>query len=175
MVCILGDLCNENNDGGLEKHKEIIDANKADLEIYEMPGNHEHYGGGVLSDEQIKAITGRIRYYTVTNEITNEVKRNYYSSIIGDDVFIMFGNVYSQPGPDVESINWLYQVLEKYRNRRCFLCIHHYLEGPQYCGDALDVLTWDGFEQYKASIIALLQHYKNVIYFHGHSHCMLEM
>lgn len=178
MMCVCGDLADVNDNGGLEKHKEIVDANKGDLEVYEIPGNHEHYdsaGAAVLSDEDMIKYTGRLRYYTVTNSPTDESARNYYSPLIGDDVFIMCGNVAWSPSFDSTSINWLYQTLEKYRNQRCFLFIHHYLEGSSYCGDALDVLTWDGFGTYKSSVIALLKHYKNVIYFHGHSHCMLQM
>lgn len=180
MLLTCGDLADENDNGGLEKHREIIDANKGELEEYEMPGNHEHYSGTAeaivpLSDEDMKQYTGRLLYYTVTSSPTDEAARNYYSPLVGDDVFIMCGNVTWSPSFDETSINWLYQTLEKYRNQRCFLFIHHYLEGSSYCGDALDVLTWDGFGKYKSSVIALLKHYKNVIYFHGHSHCMLQM
>lgn len=179
ITCVCGDLSEFNNDGGLEKHKEIVDANKGDMEVYEMAGNHEHYNtDGVLAlmgEDTIKQYTGFPFYYTVSNQPTNEATRNYYSPIVGEDVYIMCGAVGWSPMFNDASIQWLYERLEANRNKRCFLFFHAPIDDAEHCGDALNVITYDGLGGYKSVFISLLEHYKNAIYFHGHTHAMLEM
>lgn len=179
MTCVCGDLSEFNNDGGLEKHKEIVDANKGDMEVFEMAGNHEHYNAdGVLAlitDTIIKQYTGFPLYYIVSNQPTNEIAKNYYSPTVGDDVYIMCGAVAWNPMFSNASIQWLYETLEANRNKRCFLFFHAPIDDSAHCGDALNVITYDGIGSYKSVFISLLEHYKNVIYFHGHTHAMLEM
>lgn len=180
MTYIAGDLANlrYDYDGGLQKHKEIVDANKGDMEVYEIPGNHEHWDSDAkviaMTDAEIKLYTGYPLYYTVSNEPTDEESRNYYSSTVGNDVFIMCGYIGSLQFNDT-TIQWLYETFEKYRNRRCFLFVHAPIDDAQHCGDALNVITWDGIGNYKTVFVKLLSHYRNVIWFHGHTHAMLEM
>ena len=180
ITCVCGDLaCFRNEvDGGLQKHIEIVNANKGDMELYEMAGNHEHWDENAadvpMSDADIKAYTGFPLYYTVSNRPTDETIRNYYSPTVGNDVFILCGNVASQAFND-SSIQWLHETLEENRNNRCFLFVHPPIDDAQHCGDALNVITWDGLGTYKSRFISLLNHYKNVIYFHGHTHAMLEI
>lgn len=180
ITCVAGDLANlrYDYDGGLQKHKEIVDANKGDMEVYEIAGNHEYWDSNAavisLTDAEIKSYTGYPLYYTVSNEPTDETKRNYYSSTVGDDVYIMCGYIGSQQF-NATTIQWLYETLETYRNRRCFLFIHAPIDDAQHCGDALNVITWDGIGSFKTVFVNLLRHYRNVIWFHGHTHAMLEM
>ena len=180
MTYISGDLANlrYDYDGGLQKHKEIVEANKGDMDVYEMPGNHEHWDSNAaviqLTDAEIKAYTGHPLYYTVTNQPTDEVNRNYYSSTVDNDVYIMCGYIGSQQF-NATTIQWLYEVFEANRNKRCFLFVHAPIDDAQHCGDALNVITWDGIGGYKTAFINLLRHYRNVTWFHGHTHAMLEM
>ena len=180
MTCISGDLAHlrYDYDGGLQKHKEIVDANKGDMEVYGIPGNHEHWDNNAavvtLTDAEIKEYTGYPMYYTVTNQPTDESKRNYYSSIVGEDVYIMCGYIGSQQFNKV-TMQWLYGILEENRNKRCFLFTHVPIDDAQHCGDALNVITFDGIGSYKTVFVNLLRHYHNVIWFHGHTHAMLEM
>lgn len=180
MVCVAGDLGNlrYDYDDGIQKHKEIVDANKGTMSVYEIAGNHEHWDSNAvviaLTDDEIKAYTGYPLYYTVSNEPTNEANRNYYSSIVGKDVYIMCSYIAAQQFNDT-SIQWLYEVFEKYRNRRCFLFVHAPIDDSTHCGDALNIITWDGIGSYKTVFVSLLKHYKNVSWFHGHTHAMLEM
>lgn len=180
MTCISGDLANlrYDYDDGLQKHKEIVDANKGNMQVYEIAGNHEHWDSNAkvipLSDNEMKSYTGYPLYYTVTNEPTDENKRNYYSPIVGEDVYIMCGYIDSQQF-NATTIQWLYEVLETNRNKRCFLFVHAPIDDAHHCGDALNVITWDGIGSYKSAFVSLLRHYRNVIWFHGHTHAMLEM
>ena len=180
MAFVSGDLANlrYDYDDGLQKYKEIVEANKGDMQVYAIPGNHEHWDSDAnvipLSDGEIKAYTGYPLYYTVTNQPTDEANRNYYSPTVGNDVFIMCGYIGSQQF-NATTIQWLYETLETYRNKRCFLFVHAPIDDAQHCGDALNVITWDGIGSYKTVFISLLRHYRNVIWFHGHTHAMLEM
>lgn len=180
MTCVSGDLANlrYDYDGGLQKHKEIVDANKGNMQVYEIAGNHEHWDSVPvvipLSDSEIKTYTGHPLYYTVSNQPTDESKRNYYSSTVGEDVYIMCGYADSQQF-NRTTIQWLHETLEANRNKRCFLFAHAPIDDSQHCGDALNVITWDGIGTYKNTFINLLKHYRNVIWFHGHTHAMLEM
>jgi hypothetical protein len=180
MTYVSGDLANlrYDYDDGLQKYKEIVGANKGDMEVYAIPGNHEHWDSNAkvipLSDGEIKAYTGYPLYYTVTNQPTDEANRNYYNPTVGNDVFIMCGYIGSQQF-NATTIQWLYETLEANRNKRCFLFVHAPIDDAQHCGDALNVITWDGIGSYKTVFVSLLKHYRNVTWFHGHSHAMLEM
>ena len=180
MTCISGDLANVryDYDGGLQKHKEIVSANKGDMQVYEIAGNHEHWDRDAkvlpLSDDEIKVYTGYPLYYIVSNQPTDETKRNYYSPTVGEDVYIMCGYIDSKQF-NATTIQWLYETLEANRNKRCFLFVHTPIDDAQHCGDALNVITWDGIGSYKTVFINLLKHYRNVTWFHGHTHAMLEM
>lgn len=180
ITCVCGDLGEYNQ--ALGKHKEIVNANKGEMKVYELAGNHEHYTypsgtEDILSSDEIKEYTGYPLYYTISNQPTDEEKRNYYCEKVGDkDVFIMVGAVRWSSVFDSDSINWLYRTLETNRNKRCFLFVHCFLKGSQYCGDSTGIInTVDMTANYKQTFISLLNHYKNVIYLHGHSHVMAQM
>lgn len=180
ITCISGDLANlrYDYDGGLQKYKEIVAANKGDMEVYAIAGNHEHWDSNAavitMTDNEIKEYTGYPMYYTISNQPTDEASRNYYSPTVGEDIFIMCGYIGSQQF-NTTTIQWLYETLEANRNKRCLLFIHVPIDDAQHCGDALNVITWDGIGSYKTVFISLLKHYRNVTWFHGHTHAMLEM
>lgn len=164
ITCVSGDLV-EANDDGLDLHKQIVDANKGDMEMLEMCGNHEHYQASndkqvILSDELVQYYTGHPLLYSVERH---------------GDVFIMCGGTGFSAMFNQINIQWLYETLEANRNKRCFLFVHPPIDDSEHCGDALNVITFDGIQGYKSVFISLLRHYKNVIYFHGHTHAMLEM
>lgn len=178
MLCACGDLGEYNQ--ALTKYTEIRDLNKGSMLIYEAIGNHEHfvYPSGtesVLSNDQVKELLGHPIYYTVSNQADSDL--NYYCDSIGDDVFIFCGAVRWSSVFNEESFNWLSATLESNKDKRCFLFMHGHLESEDhiYCGDSTDVLTFEMLSSYKTSFIELLKKYPNVLYFHGHTHAMLEM
>lgn len=180
MTCISGDLANlrYDYDDGLQEHKQIVNDNKGNMEVYEIAGNHEHWDNDAkvfpLSDNEIKTYTGYPLYYTVSNQPTNETNRNYYSSTVGNDVYIMCGYIANEQF-NATTIQWLHKTLDDNRNKRCFLFVHAPIDDSNHCGDALNVITWDGIGSYKTAFVNLLKHYRNVTWFHGHTHAMLEM
>lgn len=178
ITCMCGDLGEYNQ--ALYKYKKIVDANKGAMKVFAIAGNHEHYiypegVESILSSDEIKSYTGYPLYYTVSNQPTDETKRNYYCDIVGNDVFIFVGNCKWSSVFDATSIQWLEQRLEENKNKRCFLFIHGFLLGEQYCGDSTGIVkTVNITASYKSTFISLLSRYKNVIYFHGHSHTLLQ-
>lgn len=165
VTCVCGDMVSFCDDGGLAKYKEIVDANKGNMTVLGITGNHEHYSKEdkvvPMTDAVIQQYTGYPLRYTVEHK---------------GDVFIMCGSSTWNAIFDSTGIQWLYDTLEANRNKRCFLFVHCFLKGSQYCGDSTGkVNTVDMTASYKQVFISLLNHYKNVIYFHGHSHVMAQM
>lgn len=156
FTCICGDMTSGGTDAELTAYKNAVATYSPDTPVYSMMGNHDVRAS--LMDS-IQNYTGNPNYYSI----------NY-----GNDVFIFVGNVadWTTNVLSKEELQWLYQTLEANRNKRCFLFEH--IRPTNGCGNALglykrsNITDWGGncgtvFE-------GLLSHYKNVIFFHGHSH-----
>lgn len=73
------------------------------------------------------------------------------------------------------ALDWLQAVLEENRNRRCFLFFHVRDDADDTAGNASGQYTAGTDIWYEASaecrrFTAMLRHYRNVIWFHGHTH-----
>ena len=104
----------------------------------------------------------------------------YYSFTKGDDVFIMAGMTSGTEGVFSQSeLQWLYDTLEANKNKRCFVFQHVFpgIGKTPTCGNALGVYDSDcwGTGNYYKVFENLMSHYKNVTFFHGHSHLMFDM
>lgn len=170
FVTICGDMVNDSSKvTELETYQRI--ARGATKPIYVVTGNHEanNYNDGEDFDD-IKGYFAQDNYPNINQEL-------YYSFTYNNDVFIMVGT-YGEPGYNktfsLEELQWLYQTLEKNRNKRCFLYTHYYpIDGS---GDPLGLYGGNGFGNSKGrAFLSLMQHYKNVIYFHGHTHTGLKV
>ena len=168
VVC--GDLTSVGSDEQMAEYKSIVDAYAKTKPVYAISGNHETCTGEYMTSERTSVYTGQNLYYSFTQ---------------GDDVFIMLGHYgadHSAGNGDWrtneflsrEELNWLYQTLEDNRNKRCFVFSHvlpheHGVGNPN--GLYKSALIWKttdgGIGQ---ALISLLRHYKNTIFFHGHSH-----
>lgn len=163
FITICGDLTYNGTDSELENYKTKVNSYQGDTPVYAITGNHENYPNGVAQGD----IEGRIKSYTGYPL--------YYKFTYSDDVYIMVG-VRSNSASDlftVEELQWLHKTLEENRNRRCFVFEH--------------VFPWDGsgdvFDAYSTDLLSgdcgkvflsLMKHYKNVIWFHGHSHVKFD-
>jgi hypothetical protein len=138
-----------------------------DYPVYEITGNHDSYTVGTDIETQIETYTGEPLYYSFTK---------------GNDVFIMVGIVDEGRHFTDAELQWLYETLEANRNNRCFVFQHIF---PSYgttptCGNAYGIYNnhcWNpvntGDWLYKPPhdvFENLMKHYKNVVFFHGHSH-----
>lgn len=179
FTCIAGDLTSagsitEGATNEMALYKSIVDTYAPTKPVYAISGNHETSYGVYVTDERIRPYTGNGLHYSFT---------------INHDVFIMVGyyGAYKEGNGgwrsdefiSSETLRWLYETLEANRNKRCFVFTHvlpheHGVGNPN--GLYKSALIWKttdgGIGQ---AFISLLRHYKNVIFFHGHSHTMLEL
>lgn len=155
----------------LEDYQSVVEDLKKP--VYVTMGNHEMTNAvtnGMTFDD--------IKDYFVQSKFQNNPDLYFsFSPEDTDDVFIMFGisgSYQKYVALSVEQLNWLQKELEKYRNKRVFL-FHHYFpyDGS---GDAIDCYNQNGLQGVRGDLFYdLLKHYKNVIYFHGHTHAQFKL
>lgn len=171
FICACGDVCDNGTEYVFQKFKNIRES--AGIPIYAVTGNHEtgdysSGAAGVFSAENIKTYYGYPLYYSF--------KR-------GNDVFVMLSQCGWVNNPvfcDGE-LQFLYETLEKNRNRRCFVFFHTLTGDDGDCGAAEGkyysdlTLNRTANQTDKTVFLSMLKHYKNAIWFHGHSHAMLQL
>lgn len=157
FVCVCGDLTENGYAEQLAEYKTYVDT-YATKPIYAISGNHDNYGS--------LNIASVIETYTE--------QPLYYSFEQGNDVFIMLGIVGEWDLFTTSELQWLYETLEANRNKRCFVFQHVFngKEKEAVCGNAYGLYhnyCWSNTTQ-TTIFESLMEHYKNVIWFHGHSH-----
>lgn len=154
FVCISGDLAHTGTESQRTTYKSIVD-NYSNIPVYAISGNHD--GDYVANLESvISSYTGQPLYYSITKD---------------NDVFIFVGNATGSGGQlfTKAELQWLYNTLEANRNKRCFLFQH--VRPDDGCGNALGIYTYDIWGGTESRVFeSLLRHYKNIVFFHGHSH-----
>lgn len=163
FITICGDLTYNGTNAELANYKAKVNAYRGNTPVYAVTGNHENYPNGVAEGD----IEGRIATYTGYPL--------YYSFTQGDDVYIMVG-CRSNSAADLfttAELQWLYQTLEANRNKRCFVFEHVFpWDGS---GDVMDAYSTDLLSGTVGKVfLSLMRHYKNVIWFHGHSHVKFD-
>ena len=165
FTVIAGDLTGSGTKSELERIMDLI-RQYANKDVEFIPGNHENFS--TISKGFYEEVTG---------------KPLYYYREIGNDVLIMVGHYGGYQGDGIgwlssefvslEEIQWLYETLEKFRNRRCFVVNHVYPyddgvgDANRYYDGRYWLTTDGGIGQ---AYIELLKHYKNAILFCAHSH-----
>ena len=160
FTCICGDLTQTCYADTMATYKEYVDTYSPNTPVYEIAGNHESYAqdwsqnGESVVRNLMETYTGKPLYYSFTH---------------GEDVFIMVGICSDYAVFGDGGLQWLYETLETNRNKRCFVFQH--IRPDDACGNAYGIYAndiWGGTE----SVVFenLMKHYKNVIFFHGHSH-----
>lgn len=158
-----GDLSNNGSDEQLAQYKAIVDAN-ATIPVYGISGNHEYYSGAI--EPKIEQYTGKPLYYSFTQ---------------GDDIFIMLGIIGESKLFSDAELQWFYETLEANRNKRCLVFQHCMLGygNVETCGNPGGLYfshCWNGDGQTQMAVFeSLLRHYKNTVWFHGHSHFRFRM
>lgn len=156
FTCICGDLTVNGTDAELTQYKGYVDSYSPDTPVYAVFGNHDTYQG---LHNNTQKYTGHPLNYTFTH---------------GDDVFIMVGNISGYSGAvgtlfTQATFQWLYEQLEANRNKRCFLFQH--ILSKKGSGDAFNAYPYTKLSGAEATVFeSLISHYKNVVWFHGHSH-----
>lgn len=160
FTCICGDLTDDGTAEQLAQYKAVVDTYSPDTPVYAISGNHEGSNGAVTT-ATIQPYTGQPLYYAFE---------------YGSDLFIMLGEHqwWSQGLFEANELQWLYETLEANRNKRTFVFFHVFPWDD--CGNANGLYTSDLFTGTQGSVFqSLMQHYKNVTLFHGHSHLRFSL
>lgn len=163
FTCIAGDLTVAGTDSELALYRSLARNCRA------ISGNHETAHGNYITDASISPYTGDGLHYSFAQ---------------GDDVFVMvgyYGGYHEGNGGwrsdefvSRETLQWLYETLEANRNKRCFVFTHvlpheHGVGNPN--GLYKSALIWQTMDGgVGQAFMSLLRHYKNIVFFHGHSH-----
>ncbi len=165
FTVICGDLTNNGNAAQLERYRELILSNSR-VPVNDITGNHDTYTFGADIETEIKNYDGFL----------------YCRTLRGDDAFLYVG-IKSEGALFTEAeLEWLQNTLEENRNRRCFVFMHCFLGSGNTptCGNANGMYyshCWSGEEGQAqlARFKSLLAHYKNTVFFHGHSHLKFRL
>ena len=170
FICECGDLIHGNSSNAsaqIEQYKAC--RTSATVPVYAIAGNHD---GAYVSNVEtaITGYTGQPLYYTFER---------------GNDVFVMVGIKSNGRTASLFAngeLQWLYETLEANRNKRCFVFQH--VRPDDACGNALGIYTNDiwgdvtvnGVTYYDQTVFeSLMNHYPNVVFFHGHSHVKFDL
>ena len=164
FIAITGDLCNYDVENELNQYKAEIDAH-ATIPVYESAGNHDATQQG-LNATLWKTITGQDPYYEIIkdNEVFLFASQANWSD---DNNSKIFPKAYQ---------DWLTSKLEEYKTKnRVFFFFHQYMpdcEGFGYRNGTQNQSYLTGSLPYFTNLINT---YKNVIWFSGHSHTKFEV
>lgn len=164
FIAITGDLCNYDVENELNQYKAEIDAH-ATIPVYEVTGNHDATQHG-LNATLWKTITRQDPYYEIIHE--NEVFLFVSQANWSDDTNSkLFPKEYQ---------DWLTSKLEEHKTKnRVFFFFHQYMpdcEGFGYRNGTQNQSYLTGSLPYFTNLINT---YKNVIWFSGHSHTKFEV
>ena len=189
FTCICGDLTSGGSDSEMEQYKTIAQTAKT-KPVYAITGNHESLWGHITFDRPTP-YTGLPLYYAIgIDRYGNQIDQSVdgVSKEFGDDVkdvFLMVGYTGNETGGwtndgcvTIEELQYVYETLEKNRNKRCFVW-HHVYPYQDMVGDACRYYNgnyWNQNDNGKGTVFSnLVKHYKNVILFHGHSHLRFHL
>lgn len=174
FVCHCGDTADAGTDWHLSRYKAITDT--CTKPVYAISGNHE---------EDLGTTKIELGYDTLEPYFGKD-RTLYYYFEHGNDVFLMIGESGYTTGNlflDGE-LQFMYDKLEEYRNKRVFVYQHVFNFDDGDSGNPNNFYPYDLFnsgenaeyrQKEKKCFIDMLKHYKNTVWVHGHSHALLEL
>lgn len=191
LVAIAGDISNNGKVSALTKYNSAIKDRS--YPVYTVTGNHDV--PAISSGDWVEYINTDI--YDKTNTEVLEIAENqldfvYAPSDLDGDVFVFLSQVRWEYNTkestilDSSQLEWLEDVLEKYKDETVYLFFHTFLcgtDGQKHTGVGNiknpGGYTYDLPYTYgntdEVEFRRLMKEYKNVVYFSGHSHWMFEM
>ena len=179
----VGDLTANGYTSELDAWLTLRDTYRGNIPFYTCGGNHEAASANAI---MTKNPTGLRKY--LDTDWTDETE-NYFLKEIGNDIYIFIsvfeGTTHGSGNTMLtsESLDWLEEKLELYRNQRVFLYMHipplwsladmkqnGYHQGFGNGNGAYTLDLWGTSKSDRTRWLNLLDHYKNVIWFSGHSH-----
>lgn len=183
---IVGDLTRNGTVSELEEWKDKRDTWSPDTSVYSCVGNHE----GKNTSSIMYTNTSGVREY-LDSDWVDETEPSFLK-VINNDVYIfmsIFNNSVASSSNTMlttSDLDWLEEKLELYRNQRVFLFMHippkwdvsGIKVGGIYSGfgngnGAYSYELWGGLSD-RTRFLNMIDHYKNVIWFSGHSHIKYE-
>lgn len=144
--------------GQFAKYKEI--CVKHTIPVYGICGNHESYVNPITNNlTELKSYTGTDLHYTVSQ---------------GNDLFIFIGQPKGNTPMTDEALQWLQEILEANKNKRCFIFVHPHISSGNPLGAYTSNPIFDWWGAKTTTFKNLLNQYKNIVLFHGHSHTKFE-
>jgi predicted phosphodiesterase len=167
FTCISGDLTSTGVESQLATYKSVVDTYSPTKPVYAIAGNHENYS--TISKNYLQNYTGHPLYYSFTQGNDVFIMLGHYGGYAGDGIGWVAGEQFSD-----EELQWLYEMLEANRNKRCFVFIHVFPWGGS--GNANGLHTTNNWTSTKGNVFEnIVRHYKNVVVFHGHSHLRFSL
>ncbi len=191
LVAVSGDICTDGEEDSLQKFNRI--SAQYPFPVYSCTGNHD-VGDGPIWDLWVKYINPDV--YMSPDRPDTELAPNgidfvYKPGSIAGDVFIFLSQRYwdyRKPESrllDDDQLDWLEETLEKYKDTRVYLYFHTFMAddkgNPQMgegncvnnAGATYDLVYTVGTAD-EVRMRAMMQKYKNVIFFNGHSHLAFD-
>jgi hypothetical protein len=176
FICVCGDLVAYASQDFMDQYRDVItNTTLTDKPIYECSGNHETYPlsgkPGNINQTLWETTTGWSEH--VINGCIGESLYYYFEH--GGDIFIMLSMISDAPSVTFAdgALDWLEAVLENNQNKRCFIFQHAHDQNDSVA-DPSHVYSniLDG--EHGAKFLNLIKHYKNTIWFHGHTHLSIS-
>lgn len=182
-----GDISLDGDETELNLWKTLRDSNRGSIPVYTCNGNHESKS----TAGYMKFHPELMRQYLDSDADGTSGQKNYFAKEIGKDIYAfipIFEGASEHKSSTMfssEVLTWLGNLLETYRNQRVFLFAHippdyHYVpdnfggvqsyqEGTSYeWGYTTDGQGYPRAD--RTQFLELLAHYKNAIWFSGHTH-----
>ena len=161
MTCICGDISQNGKEEEFSVYKEL--SSKAAFPVYTVTGNHDCTSSGDHIDTELwSKYTGLPLAFEKSVEVGGKVDHFLF---LGMSRWKFSSTIYLE-----ESLLWLAEKLEEYRNDRCFIFTHPFF--PERAGNLNDIYPSGNW--LKGSQLTILQklcdNYPNTVWFSGHSH-----
>ena len=158
--------------------------------VYSITGNHEFYTDGDKHDEStitslMRTYAGVPLRYTISSNPTSALEADgiisnggniFHPAVDSNDVFIMLGIASDWSSFGAGGLEWLHATMDANRNKRCFLFEHIRPDDASGNGENLNWADlWAETNTYAIVFKKLMKHYKNVYFFHGHSHFTFDL
>lgn len=169
VVC--GDTTYNGSTAEFQGYAALRDAHRA-APVHTITGNHDTKGGAAARDAIVSALQTTETALGATAQGSAG-----WTFRQGEDLYIGL-HEYSETAEGLfvpGALDWLQTVLEENRNRRCFLFFHVFDDADDIAGNASGQYNaatdiWMESSAECRRFTAMLRHYRNVIWFHGHTH-----
>lgn len=192
IVGISGDLSYEGESSSYESFHKYNDLHS--FNVFSCKGNHDcrdKFEYQSWKDNVNVGVFSENKPAGVLDVADNGYDFVYSGEETNGDVFIFFSQVKDAYVPFIQIVtdeqqDWLEAMLEKYKDKRVYLYFHTFLNAPSgnpFLGEGNIYNDWGFFytipyfkgNKDERRFRKLLEKYKNVVFFNGHSHWTYDM